>query len=96
MQPTYLQITHIRGGTSVDHKAIKAYRWKDKLTGKTKWNDREKFVEEILRSNGMIRPFVQIGTDRVYCKPKIVGSTHYLETYPNATQKDNLLNLPQF
>lgn len=96
MQPTYVQIVNIRGGSSVDHKAIKAYRWKDFSTGKTKWDSREKFVGEIIKSNGMIRPFVQIGTDRVYCKPKVVGGTYYLETCPNGLRKDNLLNLPQF
>lgn len=96
MQPTYVQITNIRGGTSIDHKAIKAYRFKDSLTGKTKWDDREKFVSEIIKSKGMIRPFVKIGTDKVYCKPKVVGNTHYLETCPNGLKKDNLLNLPQF
>ncbi len=93
---TDLQITHIRGGSYIDHHAIEAYQWIVVGTNQVGNGYREDVVRIIRTSNGLTTAFVQVGDFRADCETRTIGQTSFLETFPDSTNRDNLLSLPQF
>lgn len=93
-----VQIIAIRGGSNIDHRAIIAYKWQRVSDGVIGETEREDMVRQIRNSNGTIIAFVQVGNSRANCETRTTptGNVSYLETYPDHTQRDNLLSLPQF
>lgn len=93
---TTVQIIAIRGGSNINHRAIQRYQWQRISDGVIGDTEREDMVRQIRQSNGNIIAFVQVGNSRANCETRTLGTTNYLETYPDNTGRDNLLSLPQF
>lgn len=64
------------------------------FNGNIWWNYRESTISW-MKTNGK-KAFVKVGNSKAYCKSLSNGRINYLETYPDATKRDNLLSLPQF
>ncbi len=92
-----IQITGIRkpGGAYNTHAAISHYRWKDSTGNVSIWT-RERMVEWLLADSKQHRAYVMDSQGRkAYCKVvRNIYGTVFLETYPDGTVSDNLLNLP--
>jgi hypothetical protein len=94
----YIQIIGIRkpGGAYNDHTAISHYQWKD-VTGQIAIWDRMKMVNWLLENPSEHSAYVRDSRgDVAYCKVmKSPAGNLFLETRPDGTVADNLLNLPQ-
>lgn len=78
------------------HSAITHYRWESQA-GEIKISDRMTFVNWILENPKEHFAYVKDYMGNIaYCKVvRNQFGTIFLETYPDFTNKDNLLNLPQ-
>ena len=90
------EITGIRkdnGNHNNPHEAVTHYRWIQHGTGKGTISTRQEVVEWV--EDG-IDAYVERVRPRAYCFVNISRSgTKFLQTYPDATEENNLLKLPE-
>ncbi len=93
-----IQIIGIRkpGGAHNDHSAISHYQWRDEIGQVDIW-ERMRMVNWIMENPDQHKAYVRGSRgDIAYCRVmRSPAGTLFLETYPDHTQADNLLNLPE-
>ena len=84
------------GGAYNDHAAVSHYQWQNAVGEISIW-DRMTMVSWILKNPRENVAYVKDSRgDIAYCKVvRNQFGTLFLETYPDYTSRDNLLNLPQ-
>ncbi|MDB5186879.1 MAG: hypothetical protein JWM07_351 [Candidatus Saccharibacteria bacterium] len=91
-----IEITGIRkdnGNHDNPHEAIEAYRWVDHGNGSTGLVTRTGAVKWIEDGNDA---YVAIVQPRAYCYVNVsANGNKFLQTYPDALESNNLLQLPE-
>lgn len=92
-----VQIIGIRkpGGAQNTHEAISHYQWRNPA-GEVGISTREEMVSWIMQNPSVNRAYVlDRQRNKAYCKVvRNDRGTVFLQTYPDGTVADNLLNLP--